>query len=146
MVISKTTRIIILIELMIAIAVYTAYVCYVKAQNNKNEIRCVSLVQLLANPQKYHGHRILVDGIGEIAFESNSLYLAKEYYDYRVSQYALWLDLSEKLTGEINTEELNGKMVRVIGRFDCRGHGHLASYPGTITEIVVYEGLEYYGE
>lgn len=42
----------------------------------------VSMIELIAEPEKFHGRKVLVKGIIHVGFESNVLFLTKEDCDY----------------------------------------------------------------
>lgn len=57
----------------------------------------VSLVQLLANPEKFDGQVVRFHGVSNIGFEGDAVYLSKEHWKHTVTSCALWLDGSEEL-------------------------------------------------
>ena len=108
----------------------------------------VSLLNLITMPAKYHNQRVLVVGVGNLEFESDSLYFSKEDYKYNINKNAIWLNLEPILTAR-SYEELvksNGKYIIVEGRFNgfCQGHKNLWS--GCIKNVTRYDNLEERGD
>ena len=100
----------------------------------------VGITMLLANRDAYHGKRVLVMGVGRIAFESNGLFQNREHEHEGVGKEAIWLDIDvEKLGGEEAVKALNGQYVYVEGEFNGNLQGHLDAFGATITNITRYE-------
>jgi len=100
----------------------------------------VGITMLLANRNAYHGKRVLVMGVGKIAFESNGLFQNREHEQEGVGKEAIWLDIDvEKFGGEEAMKALNGQYVYVEGEFNAHLQGHLDAFGATITNITRYE-------
>ena len=56
----------------------------------------VSIVQLLATPEKFDGKLVRVIGFLCLAFEGDAVYLHREDFDHSLTQNALWVDVPEK--------------------------------------------------
>jgi hypothetical protein len=100
----------------------------------------VSIINLIATPEKYHGEKVLVDGYMVFDFESNGLYLTKGSADNSMTKDALWLSLEEffdKLPEEVGGGylRLNESYVMVEGVFDAEDKGHFDLYSGAISKI-----------
>jgi len=89
----------------------------------------VSMVQLLANPERFEGQRVRVQGFCRLAFEEQALYFHKEDSDMASSENGVWLRLDRGDSG------LSDKFVIVEGTFTARAHGHLGMWPGEIQSI-----------
>lgn len=98
----------------------------------------VSMVQLLAAPEKYDGKLIRVIGVGNLEFEGNYLSLSKEDHTYHAGN-SIWIELDEKAVSYDEAQEHNGRYVIVEGVFDKDGRGHLGMFFGTIKNISRYE-------
>ncbi len=104
-----------------------------------NRSENVTLVQLIATPEKYDGQRIRVVGVGNLEFEGNAIYLSKEDLSYRIYN-AVWLDFDNNTS--LSYEEAmqyNGKYVIVEGIFDKDNSGHGGLFHGAISNITRYE-------
>src|SRR5690606_22889167 len=58
----------------------------------------VSLIQLLANPEKYEGKLVRVTGFVHLEFEDNAVWLHKADFENSMHSNALWLHV-EKCVG-----------------------------------------------
>ena len=98
----------------------------------------VSIVQLLATPEKYDGKLVRVIGVGNLEFEGDYLSLNKEDYAYSAGN-SIWIELGEKAISYNEAKEYNGKYVIVEGFFDKKDRGHLAMFCGSIKNISRYQ-------
>jgi hypothetical protein len=92
----------------------------------------ISMVQLLADPQKFHGRRVQVIGFAHFEFEGNAIYLSKEDYDYGITKNGLWLSTS-KDNGD--PRELNNSYLVVEGTINAEMKGHMGLWSGAIENI-----------
>ena len=86
----------------------------------------ISLIQLIATPEKFHGQTVQVTGFCNFEFEGNAIYLHTEDYSGRNTKNAIWVDLSKTAP-----EPSNGPCI-VRGKFDATQHGHLGLFSGLI--------------
>ena len=93
----------------------------------------VSIVQLIATPDKFDGKLISVIGFLRLEHEGYLLYLGKEYYDNVVLANALWVDATEDM-GK-NREKLELKYVKIVGTFRAGHEKRNLFSPGGITDI-----------
>jgi len=96
----------------------------------------VSLVKLIANPEKYDGKRIQVIGYLHLEFEGNAIYLHADDYKKHIYENSFWVEFSPKLTKKINPKNFNDKYVIIIGRFSAKQKGHMGMFGGTFNDIV----------
>ncbi len=93
----------------------------------------VSVIQLIASPDKYDGKVVAVIGFLNLQYEGDAIYLHREDYRNDILADALWVDTTENM--RMNKEILQQKYVRVVGKFRAgQGFGHGFS-PGGITNI-----------
>jgi hypothetical protein len=97
------------------------------------EVNGVSIIQLVATPDKYHGHYVRVIGYVQLEFEGNAIYLSKDDERYGVYKNGLWLDMSGEF--EEDTKLYDGKFCLVEGTFDVANHGHMGLWSGAIENI-----------
>jgi hypothetical protein len=95
--------------------------------------QAVSIVQLIATPEKYNGQGVLVGGFLRLEFEGNAIYLHEDDYRHRIYANALWVNLDAK-TAE-NSDKLNLRYAFIEGTFDASRHGHGGLFAGTINNI-----------
>jgi len=98
-----------------------------------DEFLDVSLIQLIANPNRWDGKLVQVIGFINIEFEGNALYLHKEDWRRGLEKNALWLDLTLARMGELLP--LRRHYVIIRGRFDGKRYGHMSLFSGEITQI-----------
>ncbi|MBW0164536.1 MAG: hypothetical protein HYI21_03230 [Sediminibacterium sp. Gen4] len=96
----------------------------------------VSLVKLIANPEKYNGKRIQVIGYLHLEFEGNAIYLHEEDFKRRISANSFWVEFSSKLTKKRDLNKFNDKYVIIIGTFNVNEKGHMRMFGGTLDDIV----------
>lgn len=93
----------------------------------------VSLVQLLATPDKFHGKFVRVIGYLHLEFEGNGLYLHREDYQSAIPKNGIWFEG----TGETmkKPKDFSDRYVLVEGTFDAKSQGHLGMWSGTIAKV-----------
>jgi len=114
--------------------------CYSRSQYG-----FVSMVQLLATPEKYHGKEVRVIGVGNIEFEGNCIALSEEDLKYGGDQ-RIWIDLDETVISKKEAERHNGKYVEVYGTFDMNDGGHYGLFYGAIKDVTRYEPSSVYAD
>ena len=113
----------------ICILVAALFVVPVKAEQPIN----VTLVQLIANPEKFDGKLIRVIGFLEIEFEGNVLYLHREDYENALLGNGIWVDVTPEMTK--NSKSLSKNYVLLEGVFSARERGHLDMWSGSLKNI-----------
>jgi hypothetical protein len=96
-----------------------------------SEPQYVSMVQLLATPDRFHGKFIHVEGFLRLEFEGDALYLHKEDYRHQLTKNAIWVDN----IGIKGAAELNMHYVLIEGVFNAKDQGHLGLFSGQIEKI-----------
>ncbi len=103
------------------------------------EIPEVSLIQLIASPERYDGKRVRVEGFALIEFEGNALYFHKEDKDVGLSKNAIWLEVPEEK--ETKWKLHSGSYVLVVGTFRAANRGHWDMFSGALEGIIRFEPL-----
>ena len=112
---------------------------YNESQNPANQsAKDVTMIQLIAAPEKYDGQLVRVIGVGNLAFESNCISLSKEDLKYGVG-HSIWIELGEKSISYEEAQKYNGEYVIIEGVFDKDDCGHLDMFCGSIKNISRYE-------
>ena len=93
----------------------------------------VSLVQLIATPERYDGKRVLVDGFVWLEFEGDAVYLHKDDYEHALYKNGLWLDVPERYEKQRRT--LRGRYALVVARFDAGSKGHFGMWSGGLRDV-----------
>jgi hypothetical protein len=98
------------------------------------EIQDISIIQLIANPNKFHHTKVRIIGFAIIEFEGTAMYLSREFADYGLSKNAIWLDI-EHIKQFETFKQYDRKYVLVEGIFDKNDLGHISSCSGAIKSI-----------
>ncbi len=101
-----------------------------------------SIIQLIANPEKYHNKLVRTEGYLHNKFEDSGLYLSKEDADHLVGKNALWVTYDVKeainLLGQIKNPQLHYfdcKMVLLVGTFNKDSNGHRGMFAGELSHV-----------
>lgn len=93
----------------------------------------VTLVRLIANPEKFDGKLIRVIGFLRLEFEGNVLYLHREDYENAILGDGIWVDVTPVVTKQSAT--LNMNYVLLEGIFSAGERGHMGMWSGTIKQV-----------
>ena len=93
----------------------------------------VSIIQLIAHPNDYHGKVVRLTGFVRLEFEGTGVYLHEDDYRYHITKNGLWLDVSDDLMK--NKKEFNLKYVLLEGTFNAQDMGHMGAWSGSIEKI-----------
>lgn len=110
----------------------------------------VSIVNLIATPERYDGKVVRVDGVVILEFEGNAIYMTKADAENHISKNSIWLDLDyskfgipekepsdpEQLKQAVSKakrlKNMSGKYALIEGVFDKNSRGHLGLCSGSI--------------
>jgi hypothetical protein len=93
----------------------------------------VSLIQLIANPEKYDGKDISVLGFLRIEFEGNALYFHREDYEIGLLKNAIWVDVTPEMKKDQSKFSMH--YVLIEGTFSASERGHMGAFSGSIKHI-----------
>jgi len=93
----------------------------------------VSIVQLIATPEKYEDKLITIRGFVHLEFESNAIYLHKEDYEQSLYSNGLWLNARE--CKRIGGQAFDTGYAWVTARFTAKRHGHMGLWPGELQDV-----------
>lgn len=62
---------------------------------NSVEPESISIIQLIANGEKYENKLVRIIGFVRFEFEGNAVYLTQEDYEHDLTSNGLWISLSE---------------------------------------------------
>ena len=112
---------------------------YGETPNSANQYaKDVTMIQLIATPEKYNGQLVRVIGVGNLEFEGNCVSLSKEDLKYGVGN-SIWIELGEKAISYEEAQKYNGEYVIIEGVFDKDDCGHMDMFCGSIKNISRYE-------
>jgi hypothetical protein len=89
----------------------------------------LNFARIIDTPDKFDGNEIEISGIYYEQFENVAIYLNRD----SDTGEAIWVDMLDA------REDLNGKRIRLKGKFDRNEKGHLGQYLGTIKEAKIIE-------
>lgn len=99
----------------------------------------VSLIQLIATPERFDGKRVIVIGVYKLDFESFALYLNEADAKHFIQANSVALGVFK--IGFNNTkskdewDKLNNSYVRVVGTFRHAPSGHMNLWASELTGI-----------
>jgi hypothetical protein len=131
---------------ILASAIVT-FTCSVLAQGDQLPER-VSMVRLIATPEKFDRREVWVQGFFVCEFENWALYLSGEHL---TGENAFWVSATKpiwlrKRDGSTQVGitgkpcEMNRRYVTVLGRVDLSSHGHMGLFAGTLDATRMEEG------
>jgi hypothetical protein len=103
----------------------------------------VSLMELIAQPERFDGKPVRVIGYVHFEFDGNGLYLHREDYEHAISRNGVWLEPDESTIGAATP---NDRYVIVEGTFRARDRGHLGMWSGALTQVTRLEAWEIVGK
>lgn len=140
-----------------AVAVTLGLICWLPTGGSsgshgaEQEICYVSMIQLIANPDVYHGKRVRVEGVGYVAYESDCLALTLEDLTHftknriRLDLDSVYVDsLYEGGLSYYEARQYNGQHVQVVGVFEKADEYYGRFCSGRLRDITVYEPLHSY--
>ncbi len=118
------------------IIVIASFVLFGFGEANRKSIS-VSMINLIATPDKYHGKLVRVIGVSNLEFEGYKIYLSKEHRDIGVTKNSIWISIDYDSVGKTEDKlvKYNGQYVLVEGIFDKDYKGHLDLNSGSIMNI-----------
>lgn len=105
-------------------------------------VQDVSIIQLIAQPDKFHGKRVRFIGFLRIEFEGTAIYLHREDFDHDIPLDALWVDIPSEMTKK-QQAEVNMRYVICVGVFRADIHGHMGMFSGEVTNV---QRLEFWSD
>jgi hypothetical protein len=97
------------------------------------EAQSVSIIRLIATPERYDGKLVRVVGYLNMAFEGDSISFHEEDFRRNLVENALWVEPAEGMRKELT--KLSRQYVLIEGVFDASDRGHMGLFSGAITNI-----------
>jgi len=124
-----------------ALAACVLFGSWVAADESKRDLRqsaseqtvLVSMIQLIATPERFEGRLVRVAGFCRLEFEGNALYLNREDYEAVLVTNGLLLDIAG--TSLERNKSLSNRYVIVEGRFRARPVDSIGTFPGSIEHV-----------
>jgi len=96
----------------------------------------VSILQLIASPERYDGRRVQLVGFLRLEFEGNAIYLHREDYERSILPNALSIELPNDMTKQ-QVEAVNMQYVICLGTFVAAPRGRrVGMESGTIKDVM----------
>ena len=99
----------------------------------------VSMAELIATPERYHGVKVRLVAVGNLNFEGNYISASKEAWENYTNDQ-IWIELGEELA--LHAERLrryNGEYVIIEGVFNMYDKGHFAMFQGALHNVTRYD-------
>ncbi len=113
---------------------FLAFITAVPLTTHAQEPMNVSVVQLLANPEKYDGKLISVRAFLTFGHHVDLVYLGQQDYLHGISENALWVERTDQMAKE--EDNLDQAYVVIVGVFSAKPKRfRLESWVGGITKI-----------
>ena len=97
----------------------------------------VPLVALLANPDRFDGKFVTVEGFLNLEYEGDAIYQSRSDFDEMLTGNAIWVD-GPKYEEPRARDAVSGHYVSLTGRFDAQMHGHLGMYAGGLSATRIH--------
>ena len=94
-----------------------------------------TLLQLLADPAKYHNSKVVVLGYCRLEFEGKAIHLNKEDYVQGLGNM-VWLEVARK---DITPAREKITYCLVAGTYNAKNRGHKGMFSGAIEQITRYQ-------
>jgi hypothetical protein len=93
----------------------------------------VSLISLIANPEKFDGKEVMVIGYLRLEDEGDIIYVGEQDYLHSITKNGIWIERNNAMTTDI--EKLDSNYVVIVGVFSLNVRGHQSSASGGIVRV-----------
>ncbi|HRS17779.1 MAG TPA: hypothetical protein P5234_16195 [Thermoanaerobaculaceae bacterium] len=101
----------------------------------------VSIISLIAHPQRYDGHVVYLKGWLQVDDVQGIIYLSSEALRLNGFGEGIWVDFRDSSLGLTKLSIANRRYVAIRALFDASRHGDMGLYQGTLTGITLLEVL-----
>lgn len=98
-------------------------------------IKGVSMVNLIATPDRFQNKIVRVFGYLRLDFEGRAIYLHEDDYEHSLYKNGLWVSFKDGAFTDEQLKALDGKYVLLEGTFDAGKQGHMGLWSGAVDEI-----------
>jgi hypothetical protein len=102
----------------------------------KNKHANLSIVNLIATPERYDGEQVQVRGYLHLENNGNALYLNEDDYKNKITANAIWIQFNEKFAKSKGVLDYDNKYVILIGKFDSGEKGYNGLFSGSIKNVI----------
>lgn len=110
-------------------------------EGDRQPARAVSLAEVLAHPDKYHGKRVSVTGFYHGEFEGSSLAVDEFASRKRAYERSVWRGGVSSFADRAAITDRNDTWLRVEGVFLRGPGGHMGLWPGVLERITQIEPI-----
>lgn len=111
--------------------------CDVPEHNGDCALYGLSMLQLLANPEKYDGDHVRVVGYIHFDSENSAIYLHKEDEEQHLFKNGSWVSLAP----EVSFEGCQDAYVVIEGVYRARTDGRMSRWSGAVTHVTKCQKL-----
>jgi hypothetical protein len=97
----------------------------------------IPLVALLANPERFDGKLVTIEGFLNLEYEGDAIYQSRSDFDEMLTGNAIWVD-GPKFEEPSARRDLSGRHVSLTGRFDADMRGHFSAYAGGLAATGIH--------
>ncbi|MGA2833794.1 MAG: hypothetical protein ABSE55_12060 [Terracidiphilus sp.] len=98
----------------------------------------VSLIQLIANPERYDKKIVRFIAYLHLEFEGDAVYLHRDDFEHAISNDAIWINLPRDIKADEKTA-VNDRYVICTARFVAGRHGHMGMFAGELEDVTRLE-------
>jgi hypothetical protein len=109
-------------------------------ETDTSQYRSVSLISLIATPERYDNQKIYVEGFMHLGFEDNGLYLNETDYKNSIMQNSLWVKVSREQAKQF--AKAQNKYVVIKGTFNGTFKGHEDMWSGSLDKVISVDTLQ----
>ncbi|MBN1493234.1 MAG: hypothetical protein JW938_03720 [Candidatus Omnitrophica bacterium] len=104
-------------------------------QTDQNlNVRYVSIINLIANPFRFHDSVVRVIGHVRLSAKGVAVYLTKSDAEYELTKNGLWLYVDETMQSRV--DGLDMQVCGVVGKFDANNTGPQGLWNGSFTKVI----------
>jgi hypothetical protein len=93
----------------------------------------VSIVLLIADPERFDGQAVRMIAILRLEFEGNALYLHREDDEFSISRDGIWIDLTDSQLRA--WKKSSSGYVIAEGGFTAKRKGHSGMWRGSLEQV-----------
>ncbi|MFZ6656925.1 hypothetical protein [Undibacterium sp. TJN19] len=107
--------------------------CSPVTEEGRCTLYTVSIIDLIANPERYDGKSVLVSGFLNVEFEGNGLYLHEDDFRHNISHNGIWVSVPRNWLETSKCK--NQSYVSLRGVFNAGNRGNMNAWSGSIEAI-----------
>ena len=136
-----STKLFSVLLLLSAFSWSTAVSCHAASDLNRNgnHLKSVSMIELIANPEKFDGKRVFVSGFVHFEFEGNGLYLHDEDFVDNIWKNGIGLSVTPEQ--EKRYAVCDAKYCFVVGTFHAVKPGYSSLWSGHLSDVTAMQIL-----